>query len=100
MAPWLSMAIGIGGRWLGSFDWGKDVAGAPGGSISASRHRSHVASHAASVEAMYSASHVNRVTIGYLFDPQQWVLQCLGISIRLSICRSIFRLPNPNPYSL
>ena len=41
MAPWLSMAIGIGGR-LGSF-WGKEVAGAPGGSISASRFRSHVA---------------------------------------------------------
>jgi hypothetical protein len=27
------MAIGIGGRWLGSCDWGKEVAGAPGGSF-------------------------------------------------------------------
>ena len=41
MAPWLSMTIGIGGR-LGSF-WGKEVAGALDGSISASRFRSYVA---------------------------------------------------------
>jgi hypothetical protein len=69
MAPWLSMAIGIGGR-LGSCNWGKEVAGAPGGSISASRFRSHVASCAASEAAMYSASHVDSATIGYLLDPQ------------------------------
>jgi hypothetical protein len=35
------MAIEIGGK-LGSF-WGKEVAGASGGSISASRFRSYVA---------------------------------------------------------
>jgi hypothetical protein len=40
MAPWLSMAIEIGDK-LGSF-WGKEVAGAPGRLISASRFRSHV----------------------------------------------------------
>jgi hypothetical protein len=34
------MTIGIGGR-LDSF-WGKEIAGAPDGSISASRFRSHV----------------------------------------------------------
>jgi hypothetical protein len=40
MAPWLSMAIEIGGK-LGSF-WGKKVTDTPGESISASRFRSHV----------------------------------------------------------
>jgi hypothetical protein len=64
MAPWLSIAIEIGGR-LGSC-----MAGASGGSISASMFRSHVASRAASEAAIYSASHVNRATIGCLFDPQ------------------------------
>jgi hypothetical protein len=48
----------------------KEVAGALGGSISASRFRSHVASRAASEAAMYSASHVDSATIGYLLDPQ------------------------------
>ena len=70
MAPWLSMAIGIGGRLLGSCDWGKEVAGAPGGSSSASRFRSHVASRAASEAATYSASHVDRAIINYLLDSQ------------------------------
>jgi hypothetical protein len=55
---------------LGSCDWGKEVTGAPDGSISASRYRSHVASRAASDAATYSASHVDRATIGYLLDPQ------------------------------
>jgi hypothetical protein len=64
------MAIGIGCRWLGSCDWGKEVAGVPGGSISASKFRSHVASRAASEAAMYSASHVDKATIGCLLDPQ------------------------------
>src|SRR5258708_35691508 len=69
MAPWLSMAIGIGSRLLGSCDWGKEVAGAPGGSSSASRFRSHVTSRAASEAAIYLVSHVDRATIGYLLDP-------------------------------
>ena len=46
------------------------MAGAPGGSSSASRFRSHVASRATSEAVMYSASHVNRATIGCLLDPQ------------------------------
>jgi hypothetical protein len=55
---------------LGSCDWGKEVTGAPGGLISASRYRSHVVSRAASDVATYSASHVNRATIGCLLDSQ------------------------------
>jgi hypothetical protein len=70
MAPWLSIAIGIGGRWLSSCcGWGREVAGAPGGSISVSRYRNHVASRAASNAAMYSASHVD-----HLFPPRGLVL--------------------------
>ena len=68
MAPWLSMAIGIGGR-LGSF-WDKEVTDAPGGSISASRFRSHVTSRDTSEAAIYSASHIDNATIGCLLDPQ------------------------------
>ena len=55
---------------MGSCNWDKEVAGASDGLISASRFRSHIASRAASEAAMYSASHVNRATIGCLFDPQ------------------------------
>jgi hypothetical protein len=55
---------------LGSCDWGKEVASAPDGSISASRFRSHVASRDTSEAATYSASHVNSATIGCLLDPQ------------------------------
>jgi hypothetical protein len=55
---------------LGLCDWGKEVAGAPGGLISASRFRSHVASRAVSEAATYSVSHVDSVTIGCLLDPQ------------------------------
>jgi hypothetical protein len=55
---------------LDSYNWGKKVAGAPGGSISASRFRSHVASRATSEAATYSASHVNSATIGCLLDSQ------------------------------
>jgi hypothetical protein len=46
------------------------VADAPGGSISASRFRSHVASRVASEAATYSVSHVNSATIGCLLDFQ------------------------------
>jgi hypothetical protein len=46
------------------------VAGAPNRLISASRFRSHITSGATSEAATYSASHVNRATIGYLLDPQ------------------------------
>jgi hypothetical protein len=46
------------------------VAGASGGSISASRFRSHVISRDASEAAIYSASHVDSATIGCLLDSQ------------------------------
>jgi hypothetical protein len=46
------------------------VAGAPGGSISASRFRSHIVSRDTSEAVIYSASHVDSATIGYLLDPQ------------------------------
>ena len=46
------------------------MAGALNGSSSASRFRSHVASRAASEAATYSASHVDKATLGCLFDPQ------------------------------
>jgi hypothetical protein len=46
------------------------VTGAPGGSISASRFRSHVISRAASEAATYSASHVDSAIIGCLLDSQ------------------------------
>jgi hypothetical protein len=46
------------------------MAGAPDGSSSASRFRSDVASRAASEAATYSASHVDKVTLDCLFDPQ------------------------------
>jgi hypothetical protein len=55
---------------LGSCDWGKEVVDAPGGSISASRFRSHVISRVASDAAIYSVSHVDSATIGCLLDPQ------------------------------
>jgi hypothetical protein len=55
---------------LGSCNWGKEVTGAPSGSIFASRFRSHVTSRDASEAATYSASHVNSATIGCLFDSQ------------------------------
>jgi hypothetical protein len=55
---------------LGLCDWGKEVAGALGGSISASRFRSHVVSRVTSEAATYSASHVDSVTIGCLLDSQ------------------------------
>jgi hypothetical protein len=54
---------------LGSF-WGKEVAGTPGRSISASRFRSQVASRVASEAATYLASHVDSATIGCLLDSQ------------------------------
>jgi hypothetical protein len=54
---------------LGSF-WGKEVAGAPNGSISASRFRSQVVSRVASEAATYSVSHVDSAIIGCLWDPQ------------------------------
>ena len=63
------MAIRIESR-LGSCNWSKEVAGAPNGSISASRFRSHVALRAASEAVTYSASHVDSATIGCLLDPQ------------------------------
>jgi hypothetical protein len=55
---------------LGSCDWDKEVAGALGGSISASIFRSHVASRDASEAAIYSTSHVDSATISCLLDPQ------------------------------
>jgi hypothetical protein len=55
---------------LGSCDWDKEITNAPDRSISASRFRSHVASRAILEAAIYSASHVNSATIGYLLDPQ------------------------------
>jgi hypothetical protein len=55
---------------LGSCDWGKEIAGAPDGSISASRFRSHITSRDASEAAIYLASHVDSAIIGCLLDPQ------------------------------
>jgi hypothetical protein len=55
---------------LGLCDWGKEVTGAPGRSISASRFRSHIASRAMSEAATYSVSHVDSATIGCLLDSQ------------------------------
>jgi hypothetical protein len=55
---------------LGSCDWDKEVAGAPGGSISASRFRSHIVSRDTSEAATYSASHVDSATISCLLDSQ------------------------------
>jgi hypothetical protein len=46
------------------------MAGAPSGSISASRFRSHVTSRDTSETTTYSASHVDSATIGYLLDSQ------------------------------
>jgi hypothetical protein len=51
------------------------VTGAPNGSISASKFRSHVISRDTSEAAIYSASHIDSVTIGCLLDPQ-----AMGIS--------------------
>jgi hypothetical protein len=45
------------------------MAGAPDGSISASRFRSYITSRDASEAVTYSASHVNSATIGCLLDP-------------------------------
>ena len=55
---------------MGSYNWDKEIAGAPNGSISASKFRSHVTSRATLEAITYSASHVNSATIGYLLDPQ------------------------------
>jgi hypothetical protein len=55
---------------LGSCDWDKEVINTPGGSISASRFRSHVISRVTSEAATYLVSHVNSTTISYLWDPQ------------------------------
>ena len=55
---------------MGSCDWGKEMAGAPGGSISASIFRSHITSRDTSEAATYSASHVNSTTISCLLDSQ------------------------------
>jgi hypothetical protein len=46
------------------------MAGAPNGSISASRFRSHITSRDALETVTYSASHVNSATINCLLDPQ------------------------------
>ena len=54
---------------MGSF-WGKEMAGAPDRSISASRFRSQIASRVTSEAVIYSASHVDSATIGCLWDPQ------------------------------
>jgi hypothetical protein len=50
--------------------WGKEVAGASGGSSFASRFRSHVTSRAVSETATYSVSHVDKATLSCLFDSQ------------------------------
>jgi hypothetical protein len=55
---------------LGLCDWGKEIVGTPGRSISASRFRSHVTSRDASEVVTYSASHVDSATIGCLLDSQ------------------------------
>jgi hypothetical protein len=55
---------------LGSCNWGKEVTGAPGRSIFASRFRSHITLRDMSEAATYSASHVDSTTISYLLDPQ------------------------------
>jgi hypothetical protein len=55
---------------LGSYDWDKEIAGAPGGLISASRFRSHVTSRVASEAATYSVSHIDSAIIGCLLDFQ------------------------------
>jgi hypothetical protein len=81
MAPWLSIAIGIGGRWLSSCcGWGREVAGAPGGSISVSRYRNHVASRAASDAAMYSASHVDQPFSSQRLSPRPFLLNSFVLS--------------------
>ena len=54
---------------MGSF-WGKEIAGALNGSISASRFRNQVASRVASEVVIYLASHVNSATISCLWDSQ------------------------------
>ena len=46
------------------------MTGAPNGSISASRFRSHIASRVASEAVTYSASHIDSATIDYLWDSQ------------------------------
>jgi hypothetical protein len=46
------------------------VAGASDRLIFASKFRSHVVSRVILKAVIYSASHVNRATIGYLLDPQ------------------------------
>jgi hypothetical protein len=63
------MASRIGRTYTGSLG-GKEITKAPGGSISINKLRSRVISRAASEAAMYSASHINKATIGCLLDPQ------------------------------
>jgi hypothetical protein len=55
---------------LGSCDWGKEMAGTSGRSISASIFRSHIVSRDASEAITYSTSHVDSATIGCLLDFQ------------------------------
>ena len=55
---------------MGLCDWGKEVANALNGLISASRFRSHIISRDASEAITYSASHVDSATISCLLDPQ------------------------------
>jgi hypothetical protein len=55
---------------LGSCDWGKEVAGAPDGLISASRFRSQVVSRVALEAVTYSVSHVDSVIVCCLLDSQ------------------------------
>jgi hypothetical protein len=54
---------------LGSCDWDKEMAGALGGLIFASKFRSHIASRDTSEAVIYSVSHVDSATIGCLLDP-------------------------------
>jgi hypothetical protein len=60
---------------LGSCDWGKEVADALDGLISASRFRSHIALRDTSEIAIYLISYVDSATIGCLLDSQ-----AIGIS--------------------
>jgi hypothetical protein len=84
MAPWLSIAIGIGGRWLSSCcGWGREVAGAPGGLISVSRYRNHVASRAASDAAMYSASHVDQPFSSQRLSPRPFLPTVSSLALSL-----------------
>ena len=61
----MSIAIEIGGGL-----YKEDVADVPVELSSASRFRSHITSRAASETVIYSASHVDKATIGYLLNLQ------------------------------